>query len=285
MMDLKSHKEHDIFISYSSKDEAVATRLLERLRAFGYSVWMDRINIVAGDDLVRNVFAGIKGSRYFAVLLTRNSAASKWVSEELSAARIAELELGLVSVIPLLYEDCRLPESLESKHYADFRADFERGFDSLVESLREHDRRRGRSPRNASSVARRELGEVKRELIEHLMSDDSCYLAMDLGGTKAYLSLMTKEGDRLYDIKFATQGGDNQDHLFSFIVHCITEAVRGVHEKSGLSSEAIRKKIEAIGIAFPGPTDFERGLILDAPNLRMKDFPLASMIEKEFGIS
>ncbi len=38
--------------------------------------------------------------------------------------------------------------------------------------------------------------------------------------------------------------------------------------------------MRAIGIAFPGPTDHEKGLILDAPNFYIKDFSLADKVRQ-----
>ena len=276
--------EYDIFISYSSKDEKTARRLYDRLKDRGYGVWLDRKNIVAGDDFVRKVFGGIRDSRYFAVLLTQNSVESGWVAEELSAARVRELEQQSVVVLPLLYEDCRIPESLRTKHFADFRTSFEQGLQSLIDSLQEHDKRKGIECSEPSSAVPPRLNNIKETLLNKLSGSESSYLVMDLGGTKAYISFITPEGERLYDIKFGTEGVQNQDELYGFIRKSIVQAIRGIHDITELPVEEIQRKIGAIGIAFPGPTDFARGMVLDAPNVKMKNYPLGEKLKEEFGL-
>ena len=44
---------------------------------------------------------------------------------------------------------------------------------------------------------------------------------MDLGGTKAYVSLMTRDEKSLYDKKFLTKSHNNEDGLLEFIRMCI----------------------------------------------------------------
>ena len=122
-------------------------------------------------------------------------------------------------------------------------------------------------------------------LREAVATGTELYLVMDLGGTKAYVSLMTRDAKRLYDKRHATESSADEEGLVRFIEHCVREPLARIGELTGLASDDVHRKVTAIGIAFPGPTDFERGLVLDAPNLRVDDpIPLAARMEQTFSI-
>jgi glucokinase len=44
-----------------------------------------------------------------------------------------------------------------------------------------------------------------------------------------------------------------------------------------------RKRVRALGIGCPGPLDFKKGVIMEAPNLGWKNVPIKESIEREFG--
>lgn len=273
----------DVFLSYSSKDADIVDAVKERLEAKGYRVWLDTFEVLAGENIIERVFSGIAGCRYFAIFLTPRSVESSWVRNELSTAKIHELE-GKVRVLPVLYEDCRIPDALSATNYVDLRYSFQRGMDQLEKSLQTYEKRREASPSPASaklSVESR-LGENKSKLLSAMSAAGKLFMAMDLGGTKAYVSLMNGEAERLFDRKFSTTGHGDPERLFDFVKECIRQTVDGVHEACGISRYEVERRIEAIGIAFPGPTDFEQGVVLNAPNLRISDFPLAARMRKTF---
>jgi glucokinase len=279
------HGEYDIFLSYSSKDKDRALRVKECLAAKNYKVWLDAIEVLTGDDIVRKVFEGIKKSRYFAILLTHDSTESKWVREELSAARIRELEEGKVVVLPLLYEDCNIPEALLSKRYADFRRSFPQGLDELENSLRGHELRSGGEVPLATPLQagpERRLGSTNAKLLDAINGGKNLYMVMDLGGTKAYVSLMNDEAERLFDRRFTTESRDDSEKLFDFIKRCIRDSIDGIRKVCDISTHQVLSRIKAFGIAFAGPTDFERGLILDASNFTIENFPLANRLKQAF---
>lgn len=76
----------DVFISYSSKESALASELRELLTKAGYSVWMAPESIPAGSDYLREIPRAIGDSRALALLLTRNAEDSAWVEAEVSWA-------------------------------------------------------------------------------------------------------------------------------------------------------------------------------------------------------
>ena len=45
-----------------------------------------------------------------------------------------------------------------------------------------------------------------------------------------------------------------------------------------------KEEIKGIGVAAPGPLDYKTGLILDAPLMGWKNFPLGERLRQEFGV-
>jgi len=80
----------------------------------------------------------MKLSRYIAVVLSKKSIDASWVKKELDVAMNREIASGEVVVLPLLYEQCELPEFLKGKLYADFTdpEDYEAVLAKLLRRLR-----------------------------------------------------------------------------------------------------------------------------------------------------
>lgn len=125
-------KKPTLFISYSSKDKEKALYLAKELEKRGIDTWIDQWGIKVGDNFSEKIYQGIQNCDYFAILLTKNSVNSRWVKEELSMARIKELDSEGVKVLPLKYEDCDIPDNLKTKQYADF-SNFENGLLEILE--------------------------------------------------------------------------------------------------------------------------------------------------------
>ncbi|WP_211863322.1 toll/interleukin-1 receptor domain-containing protein [Neoroseomonas soli] len=114
-------KYHGIFLSHTGTDKPFVRQLRRDLLARGVEhVWLDEAEINIGDSLIAKIEEGIKLSRFIAVVLSKKSINAPWVKKELDIAMNREISTGEVVVLPLLYEDCELPEFLKGKLYADF---------------------------------------------------------------------------------------------------------------------------------------------------------------------
>lgn len=278
------NKKYDVFLSYSWQEEQIATTIYKRLETAGHSVWLDKNQIRVGDNIAEKVFDAIHNSDHFAIILSRHSTNSEWVKEELSTARINEIEKTGKKIIPILYEDCTIPTSLVNKKFADFRREPDEGIDELLAALRNDDTNaeQASSITGDSNVTHATLGEDEERLKEAITGDQRLFLAMDIGGTKIYVSLIDEEANRLHDRKYTTGHHKNENELFGFIKECIRNTVDEIAEKCNTADTTIFRKLKAFGIAFPGPTDYKNGIILDAPNLKMKNYPLAEKLERTF---
>ncbi|MEO2204742.1 TIR domain-containing protein [Paenibacillus pabuli] len=61
-----------------------------------------------------------------------NTFAVRWVQEEWYSKYWDEINSGMVKVVPILIEECEIPELLKTKKYADFREEYSRALRELL---------------------------------------------------------------------------------------------------------------------------------------------------------
>jgi len=135
----RARSEFDVFISYSHADSTLVAALDVALRSAGLNVFLDQRNIRAGDRLVDRIFDGIVTAQAQVVVLSKSSTESNWVGDELSAGRSRSITAGL-RVMPVLIENCQIPNSLLHLKYIDLRdwltdRSFRRGITELLYAL------------------------------------------------------------------------------------------------------------------------------------------------------
>src|SRR5690348_13494053 len=116
--------ERSIFISHSGRDADAALRLAEDLKRAGLDVWLDAWEIGVGDRITQSIQTGLRRADFLALWITKASVASGWVEREWQNKYRAEVESGTTVILPLLAENCELPELLADKLYADFRTEY-----------------------------------------------------------------------------------------------------------------------------------------------------------------
>jgi len=95
-------------------------------------VWYDKFDLRVGDSVTGGINEGLAASKYFLIVLSKSSVASRWVAEELNAAVMEQVARGGTFLLPTLLEDCEVPPLLRHRRYADFRADYARGLADLL---------------------------------------------------------------------------------------------------------------------------------------------------------
>jgi hypothetical protein len=124
-----------VFISHSSADKDFVETIAWRLKRFGVEVWYDGWEIKVGDSIVAKVFDGLEKSDALAIVLSNASVKSRWVKEELNTATIRRIDDNDILILPILKEDCDIPTVLRQLRYADFRSDFDKGFEELLDAI------------------------------------------------------------------------------------------------------------------------------------------------------
>ena len=84
--DRQAQKPYDVFVSYSSKDQEIADRLVQILENCGIRCWIASRDIPDGGIWAVEIDRAIQASRAFVLLLSKNSLASKQVYKELNLA-------------------------------------------------------------------------------------------------------------------------------------------------------------------------------------------------------
>lgn len=121
-----------IFISHASADKAFVDKLVADLSVKSIPVWYDKLDLRIGDSVPGSINAGLTESKYFAIVLSRASIASRWVREELNAALMKQVAQSGTFILPILIEDCDIPPLLAHRRYADFRKDYNSALDELL---------------------------------------------------------------------------------------------------------------------------------------------------------
>lgn len=103
------------FISHASEDkDRFVIEFAAKLRENGIDAWVDKWEMMPGDSLVNKIFdEGIKNADVIIIILSQNSVDKPWVKEEINAGFIKRIESN-VKIIPVIIDDCNVPESLKS---------------------------------------------------------------------------------------------------------------------------------------------------------------------------
>jgi glucokinase len=100
--------------------------------------------------------------------------------------------------------------------------------------------------------------------------------AIDIGGTKTLVALVSSEGAILARSLMPTEAGRGVNDLLGRIV----DALRGLAAECRISLEAIRK----LGCSVPGPLDRARGIVRFSPNLGWRDVPLVALLQERLSM-
>ncbi|MBC7876788.1 MAG: toll/interleukin-1 receptor domain-containing protein [Anaerolineales bacterium] len=128
-------EQKKVFVSHSSQDKAFATQLAFDLSNAGYHPWLDNWEIFAGDSIPNKIAVGIKDCDFVLVILSKNSVNSHWVEREWEAKYWDEVQSGEIKVIPVLLNECAIPQLLKTKKYANFTWNYANGLDEILLAL------------------------------------------------------------------------------------------------------------------------------------------------------
>jgi hypothetical protein len=125
------------FLSHSSKDKPFVLMLKDDIEASGVAIWIDVVEMLVGDSLIRKISEGIVNSNYVIACLSQSSINSNWVREELEIATTLSINSNRVVILPVLLEDCEIPAFLVTRLHIDFRqaVQYDESFRKLLQRL------------------------------------------------------------------------------------------------------------------------------------------------------
>jgi len=133
----KNRQGFRFFISYSSRDHAVASKIGEILEKEGYGVWLDQKDIVIGQPLLDRIRDGLNfESDYVLILLSKNSVKSEWCKLELRMAYEKEIISKKVVVLPIRIDEINVPDEIRVKKYFQLNPSQTDSFKMLIVEIR-----------------------------------------------------------------------------------------------------------------------------------------------------
>jgi hypothetical protein len=130
-----------VFIAYAQEDLAAARRICRELKTAGCAPWLDKQQLMAGQNWPRAIRRAIEISDAFIACFSQNSVQKKGqFQRELRHALRFTTNLPLEStfIIPVRLELCELPRILAGQtQYVDLFPDWKRGIRRLIRALRQ----------------------------------------------------------------------------------------------------------------------------------------------------
>lgn len=127
--------KHDVFISYSHKDQFVADQIYDKLQKESISCWMAPNSLKGGDEYEDIIWDAINVCSYVIFICSSSSVASRWVNSEISIAFESNKR-----IIPFKIEDVILPGRLKLKinqsQWIDASEDITSKMDELISDLK-----------------------------------------------------------------------------------------------------------------------------------------------------
>jgi len=166
---------YDLFISHANEDkDAIALPLFHKLQELGLQVWIDKMEMKAGDNLTQSIETGLNNARYGVVIISPNFLKKKWTALELR--RLAEREVrGSKVIIPVWYN----VDENEIRNHSDELADrlgisTKGGLQYIVDEILKfiHKRSGGMSQDIVVAEMRRLLS-LTNDFIKNFMKQDS----------------------------------------------------------------------------------------------------------------
>ena len=106
-------------------------------------------------------------------------------------------------------------------------------------------------------------------------------VGVDLGGTNIVVGAMPEDGTRQLAVRHASTHAELGAEA---VVHRIATMVAEVIADVMATEKAREEDFLGIGVGAPGPLDRERGVVVVAPNLGWRDFPLRDSIAERTGL-
>lgn len=110
-----------LFISHSSRDSVFVRQLTEHLGYYGVPCFLDEKDIDVGDSIPSKISGAIQAATHALVVISVNSASSRWVKDELDRFIMKELSGSGCTILPVRIDDAEPPAQIAHRLFADFR--------------------------------------------------------------------------------------------------------------------------------------------------------------------
>ena len=125
----------DVLLSHNSRDKPKVRPIAEALRDGGLRVWFDEWSIGPGDDIFAAIEDGLQRTRVLVLCMTPAAFGSDWVQLERGTALFRDPMNRRRRFIPVLLEECTVPDVLRRHLYIDLRDPANHGLARLQAAL------------------------------------------------------------------------------------------------------------------------------------------------------
>jgi len=219
-------KKATIFISYAREDYKFALMLYNDLKKAGFSPWLDKKKLIAGQDWLRCINKSIKNSNFFIALMSSNSVSKRGiVQKELKIAIdvLNEFPPEDIFIIPVRIDDCKpLHEKIESLHWADLFPSYKDGLNQILKVLLLSDKKiipNKKQLQKDKIISKNLMNEVDKDKYykQHVETEIVTIKSIDEGLKKNYsLQKQNIDIEILQSKRFKTFDGNN---IFYINVH------------------------------------------------------------------
>jgi len=106
-------------------------------------------------------------------------------------------------------------------------------------------------------------------------------VGVDLGGTNIVAGAMCLDGSEIHAVRsIPTNSTVGDEGVAGRMVALVEEVIAETQRETG----ATRDDFVGVGVGAPGPLDREHGIVLIAPNLGWKDFPLRQRMQDRLAL-
>lgn len=109
-------------------------------------------------------------------------------------------------------------------------------------------------------------------------------IGIDLGATHFHVGLVAPDGRivaRRFEYTHKEQGAQ---HVIERLAQCVRDTCADAKAELGGAGVGVMGAMGGVGIGAPGSIDFDRGVVLEAPNIEWRDVPLAPMLREHLGV-
>lgn len=137
-----------VFVAYAFEDEEQARKLYSELKQHGFTPWLDKENLMPGQNWPRAIERAIDSSDFFVACLSRRALIKRghFQSELRYALDLtSRLPLDDVFVLPVRLDDCEVPGSLSrDTQTVDLFPQWDRGMRRILRTIDAESKRRRR---------------------------------------------------------------------------------------------------------------------------------------------
>jgi hypothetical protein len=93
-----------VFISHASSDKPFAENVATALRNRAISPWIDKEQILVGDDVLERLGEGLRTMDLLAFIVSKRALRSRWVDRELKFAARRGIEEKKILILPFIVD-------------------------------------------------------------------------------------------------------------------------------------------------------------------------------------